>query len=677
MVNMARICCKACGGELNITGNSSIVVCEYCGLTQTVPKGNDDTKLALYEKANALRRENEFDLAQDIYMDIISDYPEEAEAYWGAVLCRYGIEYVDDISGKKIPTCHRVSSESVLEDSDFKDACENADVILRREYLEEAKALDELRNNILSISKKEDPYDVFICYKETNDIKQRTQDSVEAMRVYDALTRKGYKVFFSRISLENHAGEAYEPYIFSALNSARLMLVFGSRPEYINSVWVKNEWSRYLALKRADNKRQMVVCYLDMEEGQIPGQLQNLPKQNMGLNGAVQDLVRGIESIVPLGENERVLHVTRLNRNALKEMVQEAFGNISNKEWNKATPVLNKVLDMDPENGDAYLGLALIAKKIPTKEEYTYEYAQGKFSKNEFNIQQAEKYADSKLKSWFDNMENARKKVIRQNFTASEDIIKRVRKDVVAWEKNPTGKAGSSIAELHKQFNEYTNKAAFDAKEAGLEFKLPLIISVYFVVATVICLLLFNASDSIATMFLVLCVIAAWYFIKQIKAKNDTYGYICSDHPLIMFIVNYLVLMPLGFVFPVFVPASLSQSGEFFPAVLWPVLFAAISYLFYMKNRKRAQKGYENFFADGAKLIEINDELNKSIKAAAFKAVSNIYQKNFPGEDPEFMDIDRESFSEERVGELYPLIIDDKSVSLYKEVIDALSSMPK
>ena len=32
----------------------------------------------------------------------------EAEAYWGLVLCRYGIEYVNDpATGKKVPTCHR------------------------------------------------------------------------------------------------------------------------------------------------------------------------------------------------------------------------------------------------------------------------------------------------------------------------------------------------------------------------------------------------------------------------------------------------------------------------------------------------------------------------------------------------------------------------------------------
>ncbi len=53
-------------------------------------------------------------------------------------------------------------------------------------------------------------YDIFICYKETDDLGERTIDSVIAQDVYSALTDKGYKVFFSRISLEDKLGQEYE-----------------------------------------------------------------------------------------------------------------------------------------------------------------------------------------------------------------------------------------------------------------------------------------------------------------------------------------------------------------------------------------------------------------------------------------------------------------------------------
>ena len=33
------------------------------------------------------------------------------------------------------------------------------------------------------------------------------------------------------------------------------MLVVGSKPEYFNAVWVKNEWSRYLKIMKKDRKK--------------------------------------------------------------------------------------------------------------------------------------------------------------------------------------------------------------------------------------------------------------------------------------------------------------------------------------------------------------------------------------------------------------------------------------
>ncbi len=91
------------------------------------------------------------------------------------MLCKYGIEYVDDpATGKKVPTCHRSSFESVMDDSNYEQALENADSTARKIYREEAKAIEELRKSIIEVSSKETPYDIFICYKETDE--KRTTD---------------------------------------------------------------------------------------------------------------------------------------------------------------------------------------------------------------------------------------------------------------------------------------------------------------------------------------------------------------------------------------------------------------------------------------------------------------------------------------------------------------------
>nr|MCR5203209.1 toll/interleukin-1 receptor domain-containing protein [Lachnospiraceae bacterium] len=243
---MATLRCKKCGGDLNIIDTeSTLCECEYCGSVETIPTIDDEKIIKLYDRANRLRIANEFDKAAGVYESIVDESDTEAEAYWGLVLCKYGIEYVDDpATGNKIPTCHRSSFDSVMKDSDFEMVMENADLVSRNVYRENAKQIEEIRKGIIEVSGKEDPYDIFICYKESDEKGDRTIDSVMAQDVYDALTNKGYRVFFSRISLEDKLGQEYEPYIFAALNSAKVMLAFGTNYDYYQAVWVKNEWSR-------------------------------------------------------------------------------------------------------------------------------------------------------------------------------------------------------------------------------------------------------------------------------------------------------------------------------------------------------------------------------------------------------------------------------------------------
>lgn len=298
---MAILKCKMCGGDLNIAEGVSVCECEYCGTKQTVPMVDDEKKITLFARANRLRFGSEFDKAAGVYEAIVADFPEEAEAYWGLVLCQYGIEYVDDpATGKKIPTCHRSSFDSVMDDNNFDLTLEYADPTARGVYREEAKRIEELRRNIIAVSSKEEPYDIFICYKETDDKGERTIDSVIAQDVYTALTEKGYRVFFSRISLEDKLGVEYEPYIFAALHSAKVMLAFGTDYEYYNAVWVKNEWSRFLQLIEKGEKKALIPCYKGIDAYDMPKEFAKLQAQDMGKVGAMQDLLRGVEKIVPL-----------------------------------------------------------------------------------------------------------------------------------------------------------------------------------------------------------------------------------------------------------------------------------------------------------------------------------------------------------------------------------------
>lgn len=364
---MSVIKCKMCGGDLELIEGSSVAVCEYCGTQQTVPAADNEKKLTLFARANRLRLACEFDKAAGVYESIVADFPTEAEAYWGLVLCRYGIEYVDDpATGKKIPTCHRSSFDSVMEDSDFEQALENADAVARRVYRDEAKAIEELRRGIVEASGKEPPYDIFICYKETAEDGQRTVDSVIAQDVYDALTEKGYRVFFSRISLEDKLGTEYEPYIFAALHSAKIMLAFGTDYEYYNAVWVKNEWSRYLQLMTKDKSKHLIPCYKNLDAYDMPKEFAKLQAQDMGKVGAMQDLLRGVDKIMGKGAVAAPTAANTASNATVDSLLDRAWMFLEDSDYQKAHEYLERVLDIDPRNSRAYLGNVLAALRIPT-----------------------------------------------------------------------------------------------------------------------------------------------------------------------------------------------------------------------------------------------------------------------------------------------------------------------
>ena len=295
---MAIIKCKMCGGNLNLIEGQSVAECEYCGTQQTLPKLNDERRANLYDRANHFRRGNEFDKAMSIYEQILSEDNTDAESYWSLVLCRYGIEYVEDpATRKRVPTVNRAQFTSIFDDDNYKSALHYADTLQKSLYEEEAKAINEIQRGILAISQREEPFDVFICYKETDHNGRRTPDSVLAMELYHQLVQEGYKVFFSRITLEDKLGIAYEPYIFAALNSAKVMVVLGTKREYFNAVWVRNEWSRYLAMIKNGAKKILIPAYRDMDPYDLPEEFSHLQAQDMSKLGFMQDLIRGIKKL--------------------------------------------------------------------------------------------------------------------------------------------------------------------------------------------------------------------------------------------------------------------------------------------------------------------------------------------------------------------------------------------
>ncbi len=370
---MAIIKCKMCGGDMELSPDKSFGTCEYCGSTMTMPRVDDEQRAAAFNRGNHFRRIGEFDKALTVYERIVQEDETDAEAHWCCALCRFGIEYVKDpASGEYLPTCHRASFDSFLEDVDYKAALRYADSVARTQYEKDGTAIAEVQRGILAISQKEQPFDVFLCYKENDDAGNRTVDSTLAQEIYYELTEQGRRVFFARITLEDKAGQEYEPYIFAALHSAKVMVVVGTRPEYLNAVWVKNEWSRYLSLMKTDRKRLLIPCYRDMDPYDLPEQLSVLQAYDMGKIGFIQDLTRGIAKVLDAekkSEPARAPGSGSVGGNAAA-LLRRAQIFLEDGEWNDANEYFDKVLDLLPECAEAYWGKTLASTRCATAEEY-------------------------------------------------------------------------------------------------------------------------------------------------------------------------------------------------------------------------------------------------------------------------------------------------------------------
>ncbi len=162
------------------------------------------------------------------------------------LLSTYGIEFVEGRrTGKYIPTCHRFVDKDVLTNENYLSAMANASDEQKESYTAAAQRISVLQKGIKAKLDSEEPYDVFISFKSTDSEARATEDSVIARNLYDALTKRGIKTFFSEVTLRDRIGDEYEPIIYRALYSCKFFILVATSEEYVNAPWVKNEWSRF------------------------------------------------------------------------------------------------------------------------------------------------------------------------------------------------------------------------------------------------------------------------------------------------------------------------------------------------------------------------------------------------------------------------------------------------
>ena len=278
-----QIKCKTCGGSEFIQKNNR-EVCRYCGATYVVYDPGLEAELRM---AESFRESAQFDLAAGLYHKIIKTYTRHdlSDAYWGLFLCEQRVMFETNENGERFPSFYTITSNAPASSAFYADAVSTAEKYAPQRaaiFKDLTVKMQRAKQLYARIEQTSRPYDLFICFKKSKtDGSGDTKDCALAIDLYNHFA-KDYNIFFSERSLKNVVVREFEPNIYYGLYTAKVMLLLCSKKEYIESQWVKNEWSRYAAFAQnpAAGKTIIPIFLEDFSPHSLPGELmsyQGLP----------------------------------------------------------------------------------------------------------------------------------------------------------------------------------------------------------------------------------------------------------------------------------------------------------------------------------------------------------------------------------------------------------------
>ena len=119
---MKKICCLECGGELIIDESGLKGKCKYCGTEWILKEPLSDETFVKLQLAIEYQRTFRYADAKRLFLAVAANNEEFSEAWWGAFLSEYGIEFGYDRYGELVPTCHRTHPESVFGNQYYRKA---------------------------------------------------------------------------------------------------------------------------------------------------------------------------------------------------------------------------------------------------------------------------------------------------------------------------------------------------------------------------------------------------------------------------------------------------------------------------------------------------------------------------------------------------------------------------
>lgn len=407
--------CKNCGAPLNASlALNGVLECEYCGSAFTLPK--EETAGGAIEQLKIAA--NELDLCR--FEDAFASYRKaaeldenEPEAYFGMALSEFRVQYLkDNLKHRLQPVCHAMTDKKFSENKNYLRALSLATKEQAEEYGRRAAEIDYIASEFFRLKEQGTGYDCFICVKVTDDeTGMRTADYKYADDIYFSLRGKGYKPFFSERELKNVTGADYEARILYALCSSECMLVVCGKEEYLNTPWVKNEYSRFLALIRDEEKESdsITLAFFGKPIERLQGKNGRIQGIDLGAMDATERVTAFVEAHTPeakkrreaeeeakraaeaelsrkLEEQQRAQReieeqLKNLRKNAavssapvsaganITSLLVRAKQELDFGDYGAAAKYYGQATDVDPENGEAWFGAFLCEQKVKSEKE--------------------------------------------------------------------------------------------------------------------------------------------------------------------------------------------------------------------------------------------------------------------------------------------------------------------
>ncbi|MBQ7308384.1 MAG: TIR domain-containing protein, partial [Clostridia bacterium] len=409
-VELKNIVCTNCASS-DVICKNGIYTCNYC--QSKFEKKQIDSKMFInLGIANQERQCANFEKAKNLYEQIIKDFPDEdlTDVYWGLFLCEQRVLFEEDGNGENFPSFFRITQNLKVEDSQcFGKALSyalkhNTDRLETFNYL--ADKIEDARKMYFDIKTKTEPFDVFICFKNTDKDGNYTNDRQLAMDIYNEFSNK-YNIFFSEKTLKDikSSYRQYEPNIYYGLYTAKVMLLICSKKEYLESKWLKNEWSRFTQInKQGENNKCIIPIFTD---GFNPEDLPESLWHNQGifddrklistLETTLQNITNPVDKLEELRkeqekqreelkkaqemqrlEQERLLNEKlealrnqNLGNNVnLDNMIKRGFQYLDDEEWDNAINQVEKIFDVDVTVAQGYIIKMMIEYKLKTLSDF-------------------------------------------------------------------------------------------------------------------------------------------------------------------------------------------------------------------------------------------------------------------------------------------------------------------